>query len=236
MTIGGVKYEFVGNSFSDYRVENYSDIDTSDPLSYIHAFVRDGILNEQDLNLGGNSREAISFTGLNRQRQRLYRNTITFVDQDAFYVGRSIYATSYQSTCPGYILTINEQVWNTLNDFAKRRLMYHEFGHALLSKEHVCEATSTYIEAQAKIVNYESIMLGGECSPIERLTLNCPPNRNLDGGFTTHGYIERLYGPCGSGYDFSQWRSLLSHFYDAHIPLRPSPCVSGKGQINIIHD
>ena len=234
MTIGGVDYEFVGDSFSSYRLSDYSDINPDDPLSYIHAFVRDAIVNEQDLNLGGNSRETITFTGLSRQRHTLNRNTITFVDQATFYAGNTVYATSYQSTCPGYILTINRGVWNDdLTDFEKRRLMYHEFGHALLNKEHVCESTATYSSALSKLVNHEAMMLGGDCDEINRIGLVCPEDRLVNPDI-----IERVYGgTCSNEVDFSRWDDLLSHFYARHIPLRGGVCgTSSKGQSSIIHD
>ena len=233
ITIQGDDYQFVGNHMMEYRTSTteYS-IDESDPSSYIDDFIRDAILNEQDLDLvPTNNRYANIVYGY---ALTLRLNTVTLVPS-RWYLGKTIQGSSWVPN-GGYIITINQDRWNIIDSDEKFRLMYHELGHALLNFGHVCQYTvywdrNEYGHGQS--FTDGGIMSTGECHPSAegpgsvRAGLRC----NSDALNCSNTY---LYGRPW-GYNFRVRADILEHFYTETTPLYTIVSRSGKGS-GVIHD
>ena len=231
ITIQGDDYQFVGNHMMEYRTSTteYS-IDESDPSSYIDDFIRDAILNEQDLDLvPTNNRYANIVYGY---ALTLRLNTVTLVPS-RWYLGKTIQGSSWVPN-GGYIITINQDRWNIIDSDEKFRLMYHELGHALLMKDHICDVTEAWTTPD-----------GGRSHQLHEDILGVMATGACDTRYGGPGYnlIGRYCAPtkqnCQSfgEYDFIQWDDLLTHFYATHNPLRaPGGTITSKGGPDVIHD
>ena len=233
ITIRGERYEFIDDMNLDYRTQplrpvRYARLNHSDLDTYLTTFIRDAIYNEQDLNLGVS--ESIVENGVS-----LPINTMTFVDHQSFYGGRNIGGSSWRSWYPGFIITINENIWwGYSNSRQKLKLMYHELSHALLMKDHICDVTQAWTTQDGGNSHQNNgdilgIMATGACdtryggSGYNQIGLWCAPTTSI---CTTSGE-----------YDFTQWDDLLRHLYATHNPLRvPGGSISGKGGPDVIHD
>ena len=195
MTIRGVAYEFVGDSFSDFRTPHYRDIDPTNPSSYLNSFVRYAIHFGANLDLtNDNYGLSLDFSTTTTPGATISvrRNQITFVSSATYAPysmtlpdGRvaSPAASSWGSLHGGYSITVNRDVWNVIDDEDKASLMFHEFGHALLHADHVCERQ--IFDEGRWVVN--AVMSTGTCA-----TWNSP--RTI--------------------YDFSTEQGYLSHFFN----------------------
>ena len=232
ITIRGERYEFVGDMDLDLRTQpersvRYNNLRHDDLNTYLTSFIRDAIYNEQDLNLG--SSISLIVNGVS-----LPINTMTFVDQDSFYGGRRIGGSSWRSWYPGFIITINRLIWDWVNSRGKLKLMYHELGHALLMKDHICDVTEAWTTPD-----------GGRSHQLHEDILGVMATGACDPRYGGPGYnlIGRYCAPtkqnCQSfgEYDFIQWDDLLTHFYTTHNPLRaPGGTITSKGGPDVIHD
>ena len=243
ITIGGERYEFVGDMNMELRTQpqrpiRYSSLRHDDLNTYLMSFVRDAIYNGEDLNLAVNdpySQYVLGGSGITS-----LINTMRFVDHDSFY-GRSSRTggSSWGSWYPGFIITVSDRIWNWVNSRGKLTLMYHELGHALLRKDHLCDTTEAWVTPNGGLSfqlheDIFGIMATGACD-----TRAGGSGYNLIGRFCAPGKSN-----CESfgEYDFTQWDDLLDHFYGTHVPLRrPGGSVgraTGKGGrvLQPIHD
>ena len=232
ITIRGERYEFIDDMNLDYRTQplrpvRYAGLDHNDLNTYLTTFIRDAIYNEQDLNLGVSS-------NVNTNGVLLHINTMTFVGHQSFYGGRNIGGSSWRSWYPGFIITINENIWRRYsNSRQKLKLMYHELGHALLMKDHICDVTQAWTTQDGGRSHQNNgdilgIMATGACDTrsggpgYNQIGLWCAPTTSI---CTTSGE-----------YDFTQWDDLLRHLYTTHNPLRAPGGSVGKGGPDVIHD
>ena len=148
ITIQGITYDFVGDSFMEYRTTRpttyqaniqtrYSDIqDWDDPLQFVHAFIRDGVDRGANFDLGDSS----SFMDLVGDEHWNCSN--------CRYPGRASRnlpgGSSYSSTRSGYRIALRQTLWDTFTEeaglyyYGRLKLTYHELGHALLHLQHSC--------------------------------------------------------------------------------------------------
>ena len=231
ITIRGERYEFIDDMNLDYRTQplrpvRYARLDHNNLDTYLTTFIRDAIYNGEDLNLGRSI--DVNYNGV-----ILPVNSMTFVDSEAFYGGRRIGGSSWRSWYPGFIITINQQYWRGVGNRDKLKLFYHELGHALLMKDHICDVTQAWTtrDGGRSHQNYGDIlgiMATGACdtrnggSGYNQIGLWCAPTTSI---CTTSGE-----------YDFTQWNDLLRHFYSTHNPLRAPGGSVGKSGPDVIHD
>ena len=245
ITIRGERYEFVDDMNLDYRTQpqrpvRYARLDHNDLNTYLTVFIRDAIFNEENLNLSVNYPNTLITLG--RTGRSYPINTLTLVDHDSFY-GRDnrVRASSWGSLFPGFLVTISDLYWNGSSSRDKLRVFYHELGHALLWKDHVCDVTQAWTtpdggrshQLRGRNGILPGIMSTGECEPqyggsgYRRIGLWCAPTKQNCESF--------------GEYDFLQWDDLLRHFYDVHRQLttnRGSVPITGKGTrvFQPIHD
>ena len=146
MNIQGTDYHFVGDSFSEYRSPgDYSTIDEEDLHSYLKLFVRDAIVDGQELGLDPSGNTSIfPVAYVTQTRYEIYnvgRNNITFAPDDFYGTTSGIQGASYRDGARDWVVVINRYEWNRASSIDKRRIVYHELGHALLHKNHSCKRT-----------------------------------------------------------------------------------------------
>ena len=245
VTVRGVEYQFVGDSNAKYRVSgDYSSVDPTNLNTYLDVFVRDAIINGKDLNLAHNSRERhriVYGSALN-----LSINSIVFVP-NSFYSNQRIAGSSWlRAGVPGFLITINEQYWNSASDRDKFKLVYHELGHALLQLGHICNSTKAQVPSGPRSwtwVTERAIMATAECLENFRVW------SSYDGeyiprpgpGYEVLGYncLDSYPGHCNDwGLDFRDLSDLMNNFYTETTPLGSiRNSVSSKGGIiSVIHD
>lgn len=234
MTIRGVEYMFVGDSFMEYRdgriIHPYY---TNNLMLYVQPFVENAILAGENLDLG----ETITTGGymLDGLESPLLHNTIVF--GDGYYgetVSNNIGGTSFFTLYPGFSITINRYWWDRYDEISRRKLIYHELGHGLLHRGHDCDAT---LSRNAQRVRFyeRSIMATGACGYYNIIGERCPDDSE---------------SWCVDwGRNFSLWSVLWNDFKskEIYLPgsyLAPGGAYAGKsapfqGKLqpqDIIHD
>lgn len=201
----------------------YSDIDIDNLDTYVHAFVKDAILSGKSLDLSVSGRSLLTqyATKVGTQTIRGYEvtiadNSVNFVDGDGFYLGLNIGGSSWNSVQPGFRITINRDLYYThtsyQTDTNKRELMYHELGHALLHRAHVCSYSAIRIDTGTYEV--PSIMSTGSCGR----------------------YFSDWNPGEVTGYDMSVWKQAIQYMYDT-VVLLPRASISSKSKTpNVIHN
>ena len=224
VTLRGVEYQFVGDSNAEYRVSgDYSSVDSNDLETYLHVFVRDAIVNGQDLDLSVDTGATYGSYFENGVQRFVGQNSLSFINYPR---GReNIGASSFGSRRPGYAITVNRSLWDGFSEIKKRTIMYHEFGHALFLFDHLCEATGSWVRVEGgagrDIIG--GIMYDGTCHN-DRVLLAQYCNGLV-------GYP--LVPECDTGPDFRIWETKLNHFYNNFVSLGDR--VSSKGA-DVIHD
>lgn len=245
VTVRGVEYQFIDDSNAKYRTAgDYSSIVFDDLNTYLDVFVRDAILNEQDLNLASNDNTIHRI--VYGSRINVPTNSIVFVP-NTFYNNQRIAGSSWlQNGVPGFVITINEFYWNNASDREKFKLVYHELGHALLQFGHICNSTKAQISSGPRAwtwITERAIMATAEClenfqvwSAFDGAYISRPGP-----GYEVLGYncLDSYPGSCNDwGLDFRNLNELMDNFYAESTPvgsIRNS--ISGKrGLINPIHD
>ena len=235
MNIQGTDYHFVGDSFSEYRSPgDYSTIDEEDLHSYLKLFIRDAIVAGQELGLDPSGNTSIFPVSHARQsRYRIYnvpRNDITFAPDDFYGVTSGIQGGSYRDGARDWVVVISRYEWNRASSIEKRRVVYHELGHALLHKNHSCKRTERWevSERQVRQISatqtatvvipvgrYDLAVMGtGACGPVvpwETLNYTCDEElTSLWASDTVRR--ERCVG--GGEFDFNIWQDRLTHLYN----------------------
>ena len=218
ITIGGERYEFVGDMNMDLRTQpprngRYDNLRHTDLNTYLTSFIRDAIFNGEDLNLAVSNPNAHYTLGATGHAYPV--NTVTLVDHDSFYGrGERVGGSSWGSWWPGFIVTISDTYWNWVDSRGKLKLFYHEFGHALLRKDHICDTTEAWVtpdggRSHQLHENILNIMGTGTC---DRRYVD---NRGQRGpGYNQIGmYCAPTKQNCESygDYNFLNWDSLLDH-------------------------
>lgn len=210
VSIGGVEYEFVGDNNAWFRVDDvwwktvHTVGDLNGPIlaenedeiteSYVRAVVREGIINGIDLNLSvGDFTRNILRVSPTSESVIVPDNSVTFVDP-SFYPNPLVGGSSWDSSEPGFIITLNRDHWNRISYTAKVDLMFHELGHAIYGFGHVCHHTS--IEGSS--FKYRAFMSTGACS----VAFNGP------------GYEE-----APSPYDLATFDGTVAHYFGYTTPL-----------------
>ena len=200
MTIQGVDFQFVDGSFSELRAprtgatveEQYPEIISTDLDTYLMAFVKDAVLSGKDLDLAHRGQisdnllrtpwflELPNYMEMLRPRYDS-TNYLVFANRPAGVAG-----SSFNSADVGYRIEIDPTLWRDLNPsiaivnfghslFEKRlRLMFHEFGHALLHYDHRCVVQRQWIsirpqDGSRQLGYYLPIMGTAECGYLSEI-------------------------------------------------------------------
>ena len=228
MNIQGTDYHFVGDSFSEYRSPgDYSTIDEEDLHSYLKLFVRDAIVDGQELGLDPSGNTSIfPVAYVTQTRYEIYnvgRNNITFAPDDFYGTTSGIQGASYRDGARDWVVVINRYEWNRASSIDKRRIVYHELGHALLHKNHSCKRTYS-----RKITSYgirggitvpltfsvseDWAMMGtGACRDESR---NLWETLNLACDEELVPFISRSSCTNDGAFDFSIWQDRLTHLFN----------------------
>ena len=223
VTLRGVEYQFVGDSNAELRVSgDYSSLDPNDLETYLDVFVRDAIVNGQDLDLAVDNGRTYGSYFEDRVQNFVQQNSLSFINYPEAH--SNVAASSYSSQRQGYAITVNRDLWDDFSEDKRRDVMYHEFGHALLLFDHLCEATGNWVEVEGGAARdiVGGIMYDGTCENSIILSQYCNGLHNL-----------QLDPPCDSGADFRIWDHKLAHFYNSFISLGDRSSAKGP---SVIHD
>ena len=224
MNIQGTDYHFVGDSFSEYRSPgDYSTIVEDDLVSYVKVFIRDAIVDGQELGLDlTNDVRRVTLNYRNRVFE-VRNNSISFTPNSFYGTTSGIQGASYRDGTPQWIILISRFEWDREPAIEKRRIAYHELGHALLHKEHSCKTTehreivryhtvgNTVAPAEFRIINSWAVMATGACRDDTKdlwETLNYTCQEGLA------PFINRNDCVGGGEFDFRIWRDRLTHLYN----------------------